>query len=438
LSGSKDARGKAMIELVAELYPICRSITGDGVRETLRILGRHLPLEVREVPSGTPVFDWTVPPEWNIRDAWIKTTSGERLVDFRRSNLHVVSYSTPVAPRRISLADLREHLHSLPEQPDWIPYRTSYYEETWGFCLTQKQLELLTDAEYEICIDATLEPGHLSYGEYLLPGATDDEVLISTHVCHPSLCNDNLSGIAVSVWLARELASRRTRRYSYRFLYIPGTIGSITWLAQNRERAHRIRHGLTLICLGDERGLTYKRTFGGSAEIDRAAEHVLAQSGEDDDVVDFFPYGYDERQFNSPGFRLPVGSLMRGRHGRFPEYHTSADDLDLVRPEQLSRSFETVLSILDLLEENRRYRSLAPYGEPQLGKRGVYRALGGESDPSELQLAMLWVLAFSDGEHALLDVAERSGLPFARVRSAADLLAEHDLLEEAPARGARG
>jgi aminopeptidase-like protein len=421
---------REMLELIESLYPICRSITGDGVRETLRLVGQKLPLERHEVPSGTPVLDWTVPDEWNVRDAWIKNRAGERVVDFRRCNLHLVSYSEPLSPRWISRAELVEHLHSLPEHPDWIPYRTSYYKRSWGFCVSEKQLESLSDAEYEVCIDSTLAPGHLTYGEYFLPGERSEEILVSAHVCHPSLCDDNLSGIAVSSFVARALAARARRRWSYRFLFIPGTIGSLTWLARNRERVALIRGGLTLVCLGDERGLTYKRSFGGGAEIDRAAQLALATSGRPFESIDFFPYGYDERQFNSPGFRIPVGSLMRGRHGRFDEYHTSADDLGFVRGPQLVEAYESVLAILDVLEGNARFRSLSPYGEPQLGRRGIYRAMGGESDPEALQLAMLWVLSLADGEHTLVDAAERSGLGFAVVRSAATLLERHDLIQE--------
>jgi len=421
---------REMLALIESLYPICRSITGDGVRETLRLVGQKLPLEQHEVPSGTPVLDWTVPDEWNVRDAWIKNRAGERVVDFRRSNLHLVSYSEPVSPRWMPRAELVAHLHSLPEHPDWIPYRTSYYKRSWGFCVSEKQLESLTEAEYEVCIDSTLAPGHLTYGEHFLPGERPEEILISAHVCHPSLCDDNLSGIAVSSFVARALAARARRRWSYRFLFIPGTIGSLTWLARNREGVPRIRGGLTLVCLGDERGLTYKRSFGGGAEIDRAAQLALATSGRPFEAIDFFPYGYDERQFNSPGFRIPVGSLMRGRHGRFAEYHTSADDLGFVRGPQLVDAYASVLAILDVLEGNARFRSLSPYGEPQLGRRGIYRAMGGESDPEALQLAMLWVLSLADGEHTLVDAAERSGLGFAVVRSAATLLERHDLIQE--------
>ncbi|HEX3903437.1 MAG TPA: DUF4910 domain-containing protein [Polyangia bacterium] len=421
--------GGEIYALCEELYPICRSITGDGLRETLRIIARHLPIEVVEVPSGTPVLDWTVPPEWNVRDAYVADASGRRVIDFRRHNLHVVNYSTPIAAR-MPLAELRPHLHTLPDHPDWIPYRTSYYAESWGFCLTQRALDALPDGEYEVRIDSTLAPGHLTYGELVLPGEIDDEILISTHVCHPSLADDNLSGIALSVFLARALQARGGRRHTFRFLYAPGTIGAITWLAKNRERAARIKHGLTLTCLGDAHPFTYKRTVAGRAAIDRAAAHVLGHAGLPHQMIDFFPYGYDERQYGSPGFRLPVGSLMRGRHGQFPEYHTSADNLSFISPERLAESAQVLSQIVGVVEGDRRYRNLQPYGEPQLGKRGLYRAMGGTSIP-DLQFAMLWVLNLSDGEHSLLDVAERSGLRFESIRAAADLLREHALLAPA-------
>lgn len=418
--------GARMLELIRRLYPICRSITGDGVRDTLRILAERLPLEVQEVPSGSRVLDWTIPPEWNVRDAWIADARGERVVDFRRSNLHLVGYSTPLR-QRVALPELRRHLHSLPEHPDWIPYRTSYYERSWGFCVSQRQLEALSEPEYDVCIDARLAPGHLTYGELLLPGSLEQEVLISAHVCHPSLANDNLSGIAVAALLA-EWLGERTRRYSYRFLFVPGTIGSLTWLARNRGGLARIRHGLTLVCLGDASPLTYKRTVAGDAEIDRAAGHVMAGLG--GQTIDFSPWGYDERQYNAPGFRLPVGSLMRGRHGRFPEYHTSADDLSFVSARALEESLEAVRLVLEVLEEDATCVNLAPHGEPQLGRRGLYRALGGAGNPAELELAMLWVLNLSDGSRSLLDVAERAQLSFRVIRAAADLLARHGLLEE--------
>ena len=422
--------GARMYALVEELYPICRSITGDGVRDTLARIERALPAPHHrtEVPSGTAVLDWTVPPEWNIRDAWIADASGARVVDFRASNLHVVNYSVPVRAR-MSLAELRPHLHALPDHPDWIPYRTSYYAESWGFCLRQRQLDALPDGDYEVCIDSTLAPGHLSYGELVLPGDAPEEVLVSTHLCHPSLCNDNLSGISVATALARELATRPRRRWTYRFVFAPGTIGAIVWLAQHREVVPRIRAGLTMMCLGSAHPFTYKRTLAGDAEIDRAAAVVLRDRGAGDQLIDFFPYGYDERQYNSPGFRAPVGSVMRGRHGMFPEYHTSADDLGFVSAERLAESLQVVRGIVDVLEANRRYQNLAPDGEPQLGKRGLYRATGGTSIP-DLNLAMLWVLTLSDGWHDLLAVAERARLPFATIRFAADRLREAGLVAE--------
>jgi aminopeptidase-like protein len=428
-----DARaddGARMYALVEELYPICRSITGDGVRDTLARIERQLPAPLlrTEVASGTPVLDWTVPREWNIRDAWIADASGARVVDFRASNLHVVNYSVPVRAR-MSLAELRPHLHTLPDHPDWIPYRTSYYAETWGFCLRQRQLDAMADGEYEVCIDATLAPGHLSYGELILPGDSADEVLLSTHVCHPSLSNDNLSSIAVAAALARELAVRPRRRWTYRFVFAPGTIGAITWLAQHRDVVPRMRAGMTLTCLGSAHPFTYKQTIGGDAEIDRAAAVVLRDRDPSDQVIGFFPYGYDERQYNSPGFRAPVGSLMRGRHGMFPEYHTSADDLGFVTAERLTESLAVVRGIVDVLEGNRRYQNLAPDGEPQLGKRGLYRATGGTAIP-DLQLAMLWVLTLSDGRHGMLEIAERAKLPFATIRVAADHLRDAGLLAE--------
>lgn len=419
--------GEWMHNFIRTLYQLCRSITGDGVRRTLELIDERIALDVHEVPSGTRIFDWTVPKEWNIKDAYIKDSSGNRVVDFKRNNLHVVSYSVPVR-RWISFAELKEHLFTLPEHPDWIPYRTSYYRESWGFCLSHRQfMALRDDEEYEVCIDSSLEDGHLTYGEHRLAGESDDEVLVSCHICHPSLCNDNLSGIAVAVALAERLRLLK-RRYSYRFIFIPGTIGAIAWLAQNVERVHRIKHGLVLTCVGDGGPITYKRSRRGNAEIDRAFAHVLAHAEANSNIVDFTPYGYDERQYCSPGFNLPVGCLMRTPHGRFAEYHTSADDLDFVLPEALADTLTTCLFAFDVIENNRVYVNLNPKCEPQLGRRGLYRAVGGQSERAMEELAILWVLNLADGTHTLLDMAERSGLPFAVLKRAAKLLTEHELL----------
>jgi aminopeptidase-like protein len=423
-AASRDMRG-----LIEELYPICRSITGEGLRATLRAVNRRVPIELHEVPSGTPVFDWTVPEEWNISDAYVLDASGTRVIDFRRSNLHVVNYSEPVR-RRLSLEELKPHLFSLPDHPDWIPYRTSYYERSWGFCVSQRQQDALPEGEYEAVIESSLEPGSLTYGELLLPGESAEEILISCHCCHPSLANDNLSGIALATSLARALAGAG-RRYSYRFLFLPGTIGSIAWLARNEAGAARIRHGLVAACVGDAGPMHYKKSRRGNAEIDRAAAHVLQHSGREHRILDFSPYGYDERQYCSPGFDLPVGSLTRTPHGRYPEYHTSADDLAFVRPESLAESLQTYLAVLSVLEGNRRYRNTNPRCEPQLGKRGLYRTMGGLPDPGRHSFAMLWALNLSDGTHDLLSIAERSGLPFDLIEGAAARLSEHGLLARA-------
>lgn len=418
-----------MHSLIAELYPICRSITGDGFRQTLRRLGERIPIVLHEVPTGTQVFDWTVPREWNVRDAWVKNAAGEKVIDFHRSNLHLVNYSVPIH-RKMSLAELREHLHTLPERPEWIPYRTSYYKETWGFCLAANDLAQFQDGDYEVCIDSTLADGSLTYGEFYLPGRRKDEVLLSCHACHPSLCNDNLSGVALVASLA-ELLKGSSLEYSYRFLFIPGTIGSITWLARNEAQASRICHGLVVACVGDAGKFHYKRSRRGNSEIDRAVIHALNTSGEQFEVRDFSPYGYDERQYCSPGFNLPVGSLTRTPHGEFPEYHTSADNLALVRPDALAGSLAIYLSVLRILENNACFINTLPKCEPQLGKRGLYRTLGGLADAGQAEMAVLWILNLSDGEHSLLDIAERSSLPFDMIHRSAQLLVDQQLLRPA-------
>jgi aminopeptidase-like protein len=416
-----------MMALVEELFPICRSITGNGVRQTLAILQRHIPLEVKEVPSGTPVLDWTVPPEWNIRGAYLAREDGTRIVDFSANNLHVVQYSQPI-DAWMPLAELRPHLHTLPDKPDWIPYRTSYYFEDWGFCLAHRQLSGLADGLYRVVIDSDLTPGHLSYGELLIPGETEDNVLFSCHICHPSLANDNLSGIAVSTMLARHVQTLRPR-YSYRFLFIPGTIGSLTWLARNEDKVERIAHGLVLSCLGDIGGMTYKHSRQGNTAIDRVVTHVLSHDTGPHRIKPFIPYGYDERQYCSPGFDLPIGCLMRTPNGEYPEYHSSADNLSLLHPESLAHSLAVLRRIVDVIEGDSLYRSRNPKGEPQLGRRGLYAAMGGQRSAGYDQMALLWVLNLADGRHSLLDMAERAGISFATIRAAADALVAADLLE---------
>jgi aminopeptidase-like protein len=421
-----DGCGAGMYELARELYPLCRSITGNGVRDTLGIISRRIPLEIHEVPTGTKVFDWVVPREWNINDAYIKDKSGRRVVDFRESNLHVVGYSSPTH-RRVSLEELKQHIITLPDQPDLIPYRTSYFNETWGFCLRHTQLCSLTDDEYEICIDSSLKDGHLTYGEYLLPGDSEEEVLLSAHVCHPSLANDNLSGISLLTFLAGQLKNLNAR-YSYRFIFAPGTIGSIVWLARNEDKLGRVKHGLVISCVGDHGGPTYKRSRRGDADIDKAVEHVLKFCGRPAVVKDFSPYGYDERQYCSPGFNLPVGLFERSEYGQFLQYHTSADNLDFIRPAALAESYAMVAQVINVLENNAAYVNTNPKCEPQLGRRGLYSAIGGDKDIARKQLAMLWVLNQSDGTASLLDIAQKAGIPFEIVNEAAILLKEAGLL----------
>jgi aminopeptidase-like protein len=420
---------EAMYRLATELFPICRSITGDGVRETLRRLLAYIPLTMHEVPTGTKVFDWTVPREWNITDAYVKDATGTRVIDFQKSNLHVVSYSVPVHAR-MSLAELRPRLFTLPDQPDAIPYRTSYYTDTWGFCLAHEQLLALREGEYEVRIDSTLTDGQLTYAECRVPGQSTDEVIVSTHVCHPSLACDNLSGISVATFLARHLLAGPRPFHSYRFLFTAGAIGTITWLALNEEHLHRVRHGLVLTNLGDGGPLTYKKTRRGDTEIDQAVVNILRHTGRTYDVREFDPYGYAERQFCSPGINLAVGRLSRTPHGEFPEYHTSKDDLSFLQADALGESLTVCLAIVRALEGNRVYVNQSPKGEPQLGRRGLYRSVGGAMEAKAREVALLWLLNLADGDHSLLDISDRSGIEFDVLREAADALLQTDLLKE--------
>lgn len=423
--------GAELHALCRRLYPIVRSITGDGVRETLRILRDHVDLEVHEVPSGTRVFDWVVPMEWNVSAAHVTSETGERVIDLQDHSLHLVSYSEPVR-RRVTLDELQPHLHSLPEHPDWIPYRTSYYSPAWGFCLQHSRRAALRPGSYDVVIESTLRPGSLTYGEFVVPGKSSREVLVSTHVCHPSLANDNLSGIAVATMLAKYLA-RRSRRpnYTYRFLFIPATIGAITWLARNEAGARQAIGGVVLSGVGDPGPLTYKRSRAGSSAIDRVFERVLSRDSEGHRIEDFSPYGYDERQFNSPGINLPVGCLMRTPFGRYPEYHTSADDLDLVTGPALAGALAACTAALDEMDLVQTFINLAPNCEPQLGRRGLYDDIGGDNERKSAQMALLWLLSYSDGQHSTLDISEKSGLSLEILDRAAARLEAANLLEPA-------
>lgn len=419
------ASAEQLLGLIADLYPLTRSITGDGVRATLARLSDIVDLQIHEVASGTPVFDWTVPDEWNLRAAWIKDPEGRIIVDAQASNLHVVSYSTPVRGR-FTLDELRPHLHSSPGHPDWIPYRTSYYNPNWGFCLADRQLQSLQPGDYEVCIDADLGPGSLSYGEVFIPGQSEDEVLLYSHSCHPSLANDNLSGLAVCAYLGRWLAARENR-YSYRIVFGPGTIGSLTWMSRNRDALDRIRHGLVIALVGTDTPLQYKRSRAGNAEIDRVAAACVRAADAASVVTDYSPWGYDERQFGSPGFALPVGRLTRAAEEGYPQYHHSADNLELISATALLGTLQQCQRLVEVLESNRVYRNLSPYGEPQLGRRGVYRKVGGSAS-TDLQRALLWVLSLADGQTDLVAMHERSGVSLALLAEAAEVLAAVDLL----------
>lgn len=423
--------GRRMLALAAELFPIHRSVTGPGVRSTLARLAEEVPLEIREVPSGTRVFDWTVPPEWRLRDAYVADESGRRLIDARVSNLHVVGHSVPVRAR-MTWRDLRPRVHTLPERPRWIPYRIDWTNEDWGFCMTHETYEWLDtrpDREYEVVIDADLAPGSLTWGEARLPGSGDREILVWTHVCHPSLANDGLSGVVLAAEWARRTLDRE-RRHTWRFVFAPATIGALAWLHENRQRIDRIDHGLVLACLGGDGPFTWKRSRRGDAAVDRAAARVLADSGWPHEIRPFSPLGYDERQFGSPGFDLPVGRLTRTPNGEYPEYHSSADDLTLLSAAGLAQSLALLEEIGNALERNRRCRNTRPMGEPRLSRWGLHEAFGRAPDRSATQAAAMWTLNLSDGRHDLLDVAAASGLPVSSVMDAADALRAAGLLDE--------
>jgi aminopeptidase-like protein len=409
--------------LLEDLFPFCRSITGNGNRSTLARVAKEIDLTVHEVPTGTPVLDWQVPLEWNLERGRLWGPAGDLIADSDNCNLHVVSYSQPVRGQR-SLPQIAPHLHSNPEMPWAVPYRTAYYAQTWGFCLPYEDHASFQPGLYNVEIDATLEPGALTYGELVVPGTTDAEVLISTHICHPSMANDNLTGIAAAAALAR-WAGAAERRLTYRFVFVPGTIGSITWLALHREVVPRIRHGLVLTGLGDPGRLTYKRSRRGDTGTDRVMARVLGERG---NSIDWYPYGYDERQYCSLGFDLPIGRLSRTMHGTYPEYHTSADDLSFVSSERVLEAVDVIIEALAYFDDRQPLRNLAPEGEPQLGRRGLFAKIGGALGNTSKESTYLWLLSLADGDTDEADVAARSGLPVDEVTLAASRLRDAGLL----------
>lgn len=417
--------GKAMHQLVAELFPICRSITGDGVRETLKIMQKHIPLKIYEVPTYTEVFDWVVPKEWNIKDAYIMDEVGNKIVDFKENNLHVVGYSTPI-DKILTLEQLQPHLYSLENQPDAIPYITSYYKERWGFCLTHNQRQNLKDGNYQVFIDSELKDGSLTYGELIIPGESEKEVFLSTYICHPSMANNELSGPIVTTFLAKWVLSQ-PRKYTYRIIFIPETIGSITYLSKNmNEMKHNIIAGYNLSCVGDDRTFSYLPSRDGNTLADRVALNILNSYHPNFMKYSFLDRGSDERQYCSPGVDLPVASILRSKFGEYPEYHTSLDNLDLVTVDGLAGSLDIYIRCLELIEKNKLYK-INCLCEPQLGKRGLYPTISTK-ESGKIVRNMMNFIAYADGKRDLIEISEVIKTPVDDLYSIINDLEKLDLL----------
>jgi len=415
-----------MYDLVKDLFPICRSITGNGVRETLKIIQQHIPININEVPTGTKVFDWTVPKEWNIKDAYIMDENSNKIIDFKKNNLHVVGYSVPVN-KTVSLPELQEHLYSLPEQPEAIPYVTSYYKEMWGFCITHKKREILKEGKYKVFIDSELKNGALTYGELIIPGKSEKEVFLSTYICHPSMANNELSGPAVTTFLVKWIMSK-PRRYTYRIIFIPETIGSITYLNKNLDvMKQNIIVGFNVSCVGDNRVYSYLPTRNGNTYADKIALNILSFKHPKFVKYSFLDKGSDERQYNAPGVDLPVCCIMRSKYGTYPEYHTSLDNLEFVNPEGLSGSYEVFKECLNLIEENRKYK-IKCLGEPQLGKRGLYPTISTKLSTKEVK-GIINFISYSDGKNDLIDISNKINVPVWELYLIIEKLLKADLLE---------
>lgn len=409
------------------LFPICRSITGNGVRETLKIISEIVPLKVYEIPSGTKVFDWIVPKEWNIQDAYIITPDGRKVADFKKHNLHIVNYSIPVH-KKISFDELNLHLHTLPNKPNAIPYVTSYYKENWGFCLTYDEYKTLPQkGEYEVVIDSYLTEGSLTYADCILEGETKDEILISTYVCHPSMANNELSGPLVAMFLYQKLAQLTKRKYTYRFVFIPETIGALVYLHQHGEYLKRhCKAGFVITCIGDRGIFHYKQSKYGNTLADKAAIHTLKHSKKPYRVLPFYPGGSDERQYCSPAFNLPVGSLMRTPYREYPEYHTSLDNKEFISFKSIKESAEMYFKIVQTLELNDIYINQYPYGEPQLSKRGLYTQNLSRDDVMKI----MYILQYSDMQNDLIDIADRMKVSVLELERIVGLLKENKMITE--------
>lgn len=418
--------------LFDQLFPICRSITGDGVRQTIKILQEYIPLVSESVPTGQKVFDWTVPPEWNVSEAYLDDDSGQRIVDFKNNNLHIVNYSEPIE-KTLSLEELQPHLHSLPHLPDAIPYVTSYYKKNWGFCLSHKQREKLKNTKYRAVIRSELKSGELIYAHHTLPATVNSqrEVLLSTYICHPSMANNELSGPLVTTMLYQKLKKMPVRQFNYRFVFVPETIGSICYLAKyGNYLKENLYAGLVVTCCGDQRAVNYKKTRDGNHEIDHIAQHILKHSQlANIRIRDFFPMGSDERQYCSPGFNLPVGSLTRSMYGEYEEYHTSLDNKQFISMAGMLESTDCYYNILRALEMNCKYLNTNPNCEPMLSKRGLYPTIGASKSVANLQKQIAYLLCYSDGRHDLLTIAEKAGVSILDLEDAVSQLREVKLLE---------
>lgn len=419
--------GKTMYALADRMFPICRSITGNGFRESLEMLREAVPeIKVYEVPTGTTVFDWTVPKEWNIRGGGIYRLNGDKVIDFKDSNLHIVGYSLPI-DKVVSREELLEHVYTMPDQPDWIPYVTSYYKERWGFCMTENQKQTLTDETYHVVIDSTLEDGSLTYGELIVPGQTGDEILFSSYLCHPSMANDDLSGPVVLTELMKYVLQMKDRRYTYRFVINPETIGAITYISRNLDALLKhVKAGFVLSCVGDDRTYSYLATKYGDTLTDRVMQNVLKFHFPEYKKYSFLDRGSDERQYGSAGVNLPVCGFCRSLYTRYPEYHTSADNMDLISPEGLQGAYDVMVKVIMALENNYHY-TMTCQCEPQLGKRGLYPTISYRGSHDSVNVIRDFT-AYADGSHDLIDISNIINVPIDILIDIKNKLAAHKLI----------
>ena len=451
--------GEDMMKLMHELFPICRSITGNGVRETLDIINEHISLKKVEIPSGKEVFDWTIPDEWNINDGYIIGPNGEKIIDFKKLNLHILNYSTPIE-KIIELDDLKKHIFSDPNLPEVVPYVTSYYKKNWGFCMSQNQLDGLKEGKYKIKIDSILEPGNLTFGEFYIKGKNEEEIIISTYICHPSMCNDNLSGIVLCTLLAK-FFKNISLNYSIRFLFIPETIGAIAWLSLNERNLSKIKHALNISDIGNKGKIIYKKSRRGNAQVDKIVRNILDDNHVSSKTIEFFPYGSDERQFCSPGINLPMGHLMREFYDITNDgiqksgYHTSGDNFSIISQESLEEAYKICIQIIfelnkiDVIKKEKEddrninfpneeyYYNLKPKCEPQLGKYNIYEEIGEQEiggrydiNKKEMRYAIFWVLNYSDGNYSLKEISQKSEIEMEIIKKVADILEQKKLIKK--------